>query len=253
MAEVADSGSKAWPPLAAASRIFDVSSFVLTGSLIVGAVATICIVWMGIVKEHHWDALRERSQNAIASLNAQTAEAKSETARANEKISELAVQADQLRKDTAEANARTKEAELALVRFRAPRLGPDQREEKLTALTDQIKSFAGTKFDVGHGLEDREQWNFLWYLEPAISKAGWMHVDWDGGVKFKKNSWPGDHWYGRAAVLNVSIEVHNDGLKPAAVALADALNSIGIEATLGDLNNSSTNYDAIHLLVGPKR
>jgi hypothetical protein len=40
---------------------------------------------------------------------------------------------------------------------------------------------------------------------------------------------------------------------PAANALSEALNTIGIETRSSDNNNSSENDYAIHFLVGPKR
>jgi len=54
----------------------------------------------------------------------------------------------------------------------------------------------------------REEWDFLWQLEPVLSRAGWVHIDWVGPHTFKKNGWPGNHVYGLANVSNVSIEVH---------------------------------------------
>ena len=68
-------GNEIWPTLEVASKIFDLSSFVLIGSLMFGAVATVLMVWMGIVKEHHWDNAREGAKLKIASLELQTAEA----------------------------------------------------------------------------------------------------------------------------------------------------------------------------------
>ena len=127
---------------------------------------------------------------------------------------------------------------------------------KRAEITEKLKTFAGTKFDIGYGTEDREQADFLWWLLPTINDAGWVHIDWVGGRVFKRLNWPGDHLMGIMSVINVSIEVYPDNrgkLQPAADALVEALKSAGIEATTGDFNNSSTNNDAIHLLVGPKR
>jgi len=154
-----------------------------------------------------------------------------------------------------ETTARAKEAELALIKFRKPRseLLPTQVRAEIT---EKLKAFAGTKFDIGYGTEDREQADFLWWLLPTINDAGWVHIDWVGGRVFKRLNWPGDHLMGIMSVINVSIEVYPDNrdkLQPAADALVEALKSAGIEATTGDFNNSSTNNDAIHLLVGPKR
>jgi hypothetical protein len=186
------------------------------------------------------------SQKVDDARNAEIAALNNETAR-------LSADAETARAQIANANARAAEAELRLVEFRRPRgVTPEQAD----SIVEKIKPFAGTKFDVGHSTEDREQWDFLWRLEPAISKAGWVHIDWEGGMAFKKNAWPGNHWYGIMAVINVSIELHPESrekLLPAAEALAAALNGIGITATAGEFNNSSTNADAIHVLIGPKR
>ena len=151
------------------------------------------------------------------------------------------------------AEERAAEAKLALEKYREPRRPTDKQ---LDLLIERIKPFKGTKFDVGHNPDDREQLNFLWYLEPAIPRAGWIRIDWKGGDMFRMNGWPGNHISGSASVINVSIEVHPvnlEKLKPAAEALAGALKEIGIEATTGDFNNNSMNADAIHILVGQKR
>jgi hypothetical protein len=124
------------------------------------------------------------------------------------------------------------------------------------SIIEALKPFAGTKFDVGHEHVDREVWDFLWHLEPVISQAGWIHIDWAGLHVFGKSGWPGNHLYGVANVNNVSLEVTppmREALGPALQALAGALRSIGIETATEDFNNASTNNDAIHLLVGPKR
>jgi hypothetical protein len=155
----------------------------------------------------------------------------------------------------AEALDRASKAETALTKLQTPRqllLAPD---EVRAQIIERLRPFAGTKFDVGHARVDRETWDFLWSLEPTIVKAGWIHVDWVGGVIFKKNGWQGDHWYGEANARKVSIEVRplsRKVLMPAALALAEVLNANGIEAVTYDNNNASQNDDAIHLLVGPK-
>lgn len=151
----------------------------------------------------------------------------------------------------ADAEARAAEAKLELERFRAPRL---PNSEQLSSITEKIKPFAGTQFDTGLSSEDREQQDFLWRLEPAITAAGWFEVDWKGssGFTFKRGDRPKS---GPAAVIGVSIEIHpeqRDRLLPAAEALASALNDIGIEARAGGFNVHNTNPNAIHLLIGKK-
>ena len=59
MTEIANHPVKEpWPSLEEASYWFDKASVVLTLSLLAGFVATVVIIWLGIVKEHHWDLLR---------------------------------------------------------------------------------------------------------------------------------------------------------------------------------------------------
>ena len=93
-----------------------------------------------------------------------------------------------LRKEVANANARAAEAELALAKFRTPRANLLTPEVK-SSIVEKLKPFAGTKFDVGHDKVDREVWNFLWNFEPLLTQAGWVHVDWLGGERFKKDGW----------------------------------------------------------------
>lgn len=61
-----------------------------------------------MIKEHHWDLLREHANEKIAAVSL--------------KAAELEKQSEQLRKDTAEANARAEEARLELQRLRIPRM-----------------------------------------------------------------------------------------------------------------------------------
>jgi hypothetical protein len=142
-----------------------------------------------------------------------------------------------------------------LIKFRAPRRDL-MTPENIQLITERLKPFAGTVFDVGHTKVDREQWDFMWRLEPAIRDAGWKQIDWSGGFMFKKNNWPGDHVYGEMGVVDVSIEVRpvsKSKLQPAAEALAAVLNEIGVKTMTDDNNNTSLNDEAIHLIVGPKR
>src|SRR5262245_27253894 len=97
MAEIANHATEEpWPSLETASWLFDRASFVLFGSLVAGAAATAIIVWMGIVKEHHWDLARDKANEHIGQLFRDGEQLKKD--------------AEQLRKDTAEANARAAEA-----------------------------------------------------------------------------------------------------------------------------------------------
>ena len=156
----------------------------------------------------------------------------------------------------ADSRARAVEAELKLAEFRKGRSIGLEESEKIVAA---LKPFAGTKFDIGHAPVGREQWDFLWQLEPVFPKAGWAFVDWNGPQTFSKLNWTmTPHTYGVANVLNVDIEMtpdHRKNLLPAAEALAKVLNEIGIATAVMDtpIGSTSTNADAIHVLVGEKR
>lgn len=239
-----------------ASLWFDI----FNGVLLLGAFFVLLGTWgtikTGAIKEKFSDertlANEAETKRAVADSDA----AREGTARANERIAELTTQSEQLRKDTADANARAAEAELRLAEFRKPRLVVGADFERVV---EAIKPFAGTKFDIGHAMSGREQWDFLWQFEQVFPKADWVFVEWDGPQRFAKNNWTMQpHWYGVANVLNVSIELHPEYRKellPAAEALSKALNEIGIAASVGDkpIGGISATTNAIHILVGEKR
>ncbi len=160
--------------------------------------------------------------------------------------------AAQLEKDAADSK-------LELARLSTPRVKL-LTSDAVASLVDKLKPFAGTKFDVGHAPNGREQWDLLWQLEPVFAKAGWIFVDWNGEKfrTFGKLNWTMQvHMYGYANVSNVSIELspeNREKLLPAANALAEALNSIGITAVVegGIISGTSATNHAIHFLVGPK-
>lgn len=101
--------------------MFDLSSIALAFGACVVFVATALIVWLGIVKEHHWDSLREASNEKIAILELDAAKSNAEAAKANQRIAELSTQSEELKKATADANARAAEAQLALQKYKGPR------------------------------------------------------------------------------------------------------------------------------------
>jgi hypothetical protein len=155
----------------------------------------------------------------------------------------------------ADALTRAAAAQEELVKFRTPR-ATLLTDAARTLLLERLRPFQGTIFVIGHDNLDREVWDFLWVLEPIISEAGWIHSDWQGGQRFRKQTWPGEHWYGIANVMNVSIEVQPSeeaALLPAAEALAEALRAVSVDAVRAYHNNSSINTESVRLLVGPKR
>jgi len=155
------------------------------------------------------------------------------------------------------ANARAAEAQLELAKITTPRFRR-LTVEAVASIVEKIEQFRDTKFDVGHNPIGREQWDLAWQLEPIFPKAGWIFIDWIGGKTFSKLNWTmTPHTYGVANVSNISIELtpeYREKLLPAANALADALNGIGIAATVeaNPISGASTTPDAVHLLIGAK-
>lgn len=131
--------------LEVASKLFDWASFMLVASLIAGATATVIIVWMGIVKEHHWDLLREKGAQRVAELELETANAN---------------------KETALARLATEKLRLRMV-WRM--FGPDEEKR----LTEAMKPFAPQRFSVLTYKDDPEASNLAAILRRSLENAGW--------------------------------------------------------------------------------
>jgi len=78
-----------WPSLPTANHIADVANCFFIGSLVVGVVSTILIVWMAGVKESYWEKDRTESAERIADLTTQGDIARKETAQAKLELQQL--------------------------------------------------------------------------------------------------------------------------------------------------------------------
>jgi hypothetical protein len=193
-----------WPSLPVANHIADIANWFFIGSLVVGVVSTVLIVWMAGVKEGYWEQDRRES---------------------GERIAELATQGDQLRKDTAEANARAAEAQLALEKFRNPRvLSERQRAEiisKMHAWTTIPKSGLPQSAAVFSTDSSFEAANLANELASALGP---------GGAKWTINRYP--------VMYGMSFTVSGVGIltssSPRGIAVAEnlsaTLNSVGVSA-----------------------
>ncbi|MGM5020165.1 hypothetical protein [Tardiphaga sp. 367_B4_N1_1] len=108
-----------------ATRLFDWSSIALAIGACIVFVATAAIVWLGIVKEHHWELLREHANEKIAAVGLETAKANAELGTAQADIAK------------AQATAATANLEAARLRFELDR-EIQKRAQRL--LTDEQKS-----------------------------------------------------------------------------------------------------------------
>jgi hypothetical protein len=145
-------GKGMWPSLPVANRIADVANLFFIGSLVVGVVSTVTIVWMTGVKETYWDKERRDSTQTIAALK---------------------TQGDELRRETAEANARAAEAQLALERLKRPRtLGPARQQ----FIADAVGAYAGQRYRAAVSSAADDGIAFWESLYAALEQAGWVYI-----------------------------------------------------------------------------
>jgi hypothetical protein len=234
MAEIGNhAGNEPWPSLEIASWLFDRASFVLIGSLICGTLATVIIVWMGIVKEHHWDLAREQAQERIAILNKETAR--------------LSADAEASRAAIAGANARALEAQLALEKFKAPRTFTPEQQQRITSKVIQFtgQEWAASVSSVPDAL------SFLMSLDAALKDAGWIRVPplgdvtiADGQVSIALFEKPGIR-------VQVAPDRESD-LGLVARVLAAAMQSEGIAAEAATSVEVEKRPTAIQIMIGYK-
>lgn len=133
----------------------------------------------------------------------------------------------------AEANQRAAEANLALERFRAPRVLSD---EQIDRIAEELRQFAGVQFDMGISSRDPELLRLVALLERALEKAGWTEIDFRGsdGVSAVRTR-PGAPSIGTSvSAVGVIVglsrpEKELPMVANAALALANALEAEGIE------------------------
>jgi hypothetical protein len=107
------------PSLETAVHWYDLAGWILVAALMVGAVCTIVIVFMGIVKEGYWDQAREAAKVQIAQLESETAKAKAEVEKAHLAIAETVKQTELARADAAEANKKAETERLERLKLEA--------------------------------------------------------------------------------------------------------------------------------------
>lgn len=154
----------------------------------------------------------------------------------------------------AEALETAAAAQRELIKFRTPRrsLMPTAVKQ---AIAQQLQLFAGTPFDIGFG--DGEQADCAWDIEEILAQARWNQLPWGvhavGITVIQRNLRP---LAGSVGAQNIEVQIEpawHQARQAAADALVAALNDIGIEARQTPYNTASTNVQAIHVLMGPKR
>lgn len=98
-------GKEPWLSLEWATWIFDRASWVLFGSLVAGALATCAVVWMGTIKEEHWDILREDARVETQKAQGEASRANEAAGKAHERAAALEADAEKARAELGKANA----------------------------------------------------------------------------------------------------------------------------------------------------
>ena len=184
-----------------------------------------------------------------------------EIARLHLRTAGLTADAEKSRAAIAEANARAaeatqkaEEASLELAKYRAPRtLTREQRGR----IVDKVKQFSGTEYDIALSDSDPEILGFVSLIELTLSTAGWIGVDWKGkGEALIRQGRPLVRLGNTGANVVIGVHVNQPPkLLECAMDLSDALVAEGIDATAGrhtPHEMSSTNANAIHILIGRK-
>jgi hypothetical protein len=248
MSEIANhAGKEPWPSLESASWWFDKAGMVLAGSLFIGFVCTVMIIWLGIVKEHHWDLAREAAQVRIAELNNETARL-----HANDLLTNNSLLAGL---QTARANAIAAEANRSLAQAIAVAQGLVKREDtseltRVLYIVSRVAPFAGKKFDAVVTSSAVSIGGLLGSIKGTLKQAGWIEIERDdptagtGIFSMDRGSSPG--------LVRIDVDASKDSeLLHAAEALAAALNAEGIAATVEPkAETDAANINVIHIFVG---
>jgi hypothetical protein len=238
-----------WPSLPVANHIADVANWFFIGSLVVGVVSTILIVWMAGVKEAYWDQDREAAQVRIAELN-------NETARLHA-IDLLTNNSLQAGLQTGRANALAAEANRSMAQAIAVAQGLVKREDtsestRVLYIVSKVEPFAGKKFDAVVTSAAISIGGLLGSIKGTLKQAGWIEIERDdptaGTGLFSMDRGGGP------ALVRIDVDGSKDSeLLKAAEALASALNAEGIAATVNEKAEiDAANVNVIHILVGPK-
>ncbi len=233
--------------LETASAAYDLASWVLVCALIVGAIATIVIVFTGTIKEHHWDIERLASRERIAQLDNETARLHAQNALTSESL--LA------NVHAARSSAITIQTTIMVAERIAVAQGlVDPRSISEAArsvnIISKVAPFAGKKFDAVVTSIDAELGTLRATLATALKNADWIEIKRDdptAGVGIFSMDRAGG-----PALVKIDVDASEDPeLLDAAVTLASALNAEGIEATVS-AKTDPANADVIHILIGPK-
>jgi hypothetical protein len=209
---------------ATANIIYTLSNLILVLGALLVLLGTVGAVFSGGIRERFADERISKNEADTATANARAAEAEQRAAEAN----------------------------LQLIRIKAPRRLRPAQQERIIA---KLKPFAGTLFDVGLVQGDAEAAELMIQIEAALQAAGWTQIDWVGGDIIMTRA--GKSTAGSITATSVNVAVHPENeptLGNAAATLINALSLEGIAVRTGTSGAgfSNRNAGAIHVLVGRK-
>ena len=112
-----------------------------------------------------------------------------------------------VRASAVEANARVLEAQLALEKFKAPRLLTTDQQARIV---DKVRWLAGARFDLSVVTGDPEALNFMIHIADTLEKAGWSWIEFNhpGGPFMQVYDIPGKPNVGMIGAWAVLIQAH---------------------------------------------
>jgi hypothetical protein len=201
-------------------------------------------------------ATQRQHDEAMARVQHDTAEVHERAARLEKEAAEARAAIAGANERAAEANQKAQEAILELAKFKAPRV---LTEEQRGRIVDKLKQFSGTEYDIMIIDSEPEILSLVSAIEIVLSTAGWTELDWKGTGQALIRVGKQPLIRLGVSVSNVVIGVQADQppkLFATARALSDALEAEGVTAI--DQKHiahemSSTNANAIHIMIGRKQ
>jgi hypothetical protein len=266
----AGGGGGMWPSESWASTLYNAANIGLIAGLVVGAISTIMLVWMGNVKETylrtslaktnrqaaqlqldvaHIQGENLKLSNDLAGKDAEIATARKEAAAAQSTAEGFRFAIAKANDDASEANKIAEQEHLARVRIEEKLAGWKLDAGAQQRIISKIKKYEKTPFDLG---TTPNELTFMETIDSILLGAGWIRQ-----TPSSDNPLFNLLLNGKARINYVSgiyIEIAASKaaeLQPAAEALARALMDEGIPIkTQKALHEPDEN--AVHVVIGSK-
>jgi hypothetical protein len=145
-----------WPSEAVAARAYDIANIALIAALVVGAIATVLVVWMGNVKE-------EYLKRDLAKVNNEAAQANVRAANADERASQ--------------ADSKTEAEKIERLKLEALIAPRSLTIEQKQALANALKPFSGQSIIISSMPNDGEPLWLSSQIMDAATTAGLHPID----------------------------------------------------------------------------